>query len=122
MGIAKRGGHYLDAIYLNLSELNIRFRIKHSMTVTGKLIEIKKITRKPFHQPTRNIKHQVTRPFATNSSNACIGYIIRESLGRRSYVHTTHHGWLRAVEFENLESGTSGPGESGHHCLSNISI
>ena len=37
MGIAKRGGHYFKAIYLNLSELNIKFLIKHSRSVVGKL-------------------------------------------------------------------------------------
>ena len=42
MGIAKRGGHCLKAIYLNLSELNITFLIKHWRSVAGKLIEIKK--------------------------------------------------------------------------------
>ena len=42
MGIAKRGGHCSKAIYLNLSELNIKFLIKHSRSVAGKLIEIKK--------------------------------------------------------------------------------
>ena len=36
MRIAKRGGHCLKAIYLNLSELNIRFLIKHSGSVAGK--------------------------------------------------------------------------------------
>ena len=30
MGIVKRGGHCSKAIYLNLSELNINFLIKHS--------------------------------------------------------------------------------------------
>ena len=69
MGIVKRGGHCLKAIYLNLSELNTKFFIKHSRSVAGKLIEI----RKPFHKPPRDIKHQLTRPFAIASNNARIG-------------------------------------------------
>ena len=48
MGIAKRGADCLKAIYLNLSELNIKVVIKHSRSLTGKLIEIKRTTRKPF--------------------------------------------------------------------------
>ena len=35
MGIAKRDGHCLKAIYLNLSELNIKFFIKHSSPGRG---------------------------------------------------------------------------------------
>ena len=42
MGIAKSGGNCLKAIYLNLSELNIKFFIKHSRSVASKLIEIGK--------------------------------------------------------------------------------
>ena len=41
-GIAKRSRHCLKAIYLNLSELNINFLIKHLRSIAGKLIEIKK--------------------------------------------------------------------------------
>ena len=41
-GIAKRGGHCSKAIYLNLNELNIKFLIKRSRSVAGKLLEIKK--------------------------------------------------------------------------------
>ena len=73
MGIAKRGRHYLKAIYLNLSELKIEFFIKNVMSVAGKLIEIKKTTRKPFHKPLRDTKHQLTRPFAMASNNSLIG-------------------------------------------------
>ena len=42
MGIAKRGGHRLKAIYLNLSELNIKFFIEHTRSFADKLTEIKK--------------------------------------------------------------------------------
>ena len=42
MGMAKNVGHHLKAIYSNLSELNIKFFIKHTKSVADKLIEIKK--------------------------------------------------------------------------------
>ena len=42
-GSRQKRRHCLKAIYLNLSELNISFFIKHSRSVTGKLIEIKKL-------------------------------------------------------------------------------
>ena len=48
MGIAKRGGHCLKAFYLNLRELNIKFFIKHSRSVAGKVIENKKPPEKVF--------------------------------------------------------------------------
>ena len=51
MGIAKRGGHGLKATYLNLSELNIKFLIKHSRSVAGKLNEIKKPPEDLFTSP-----------------------------------------------------------------------
>ena len=51
MGITKRGGHRLKAIYLNLSELNIKFSIKHSKSVADKLTEIKKPPEKLFIIP-----------------------------------------------------------------------
>ena len=118
MGIVKRGGHCSKAIYLNLSELNINFLIKHSTvfqfstkttlnwgggggreggkktikkkkktyeitsgsnyfvencrSVAGKLIEIKKPPENLFHKPPKNIKHQLTRPFAMASNNSLI--------------------------------------------------
>ena len=43
MGIATRGGHCSEAIYLNLSELNIKFLVKHLSLVAGKVIEINKL-------------------------------------------------------------------------------
>ena len=51
MGIDKRGGHRLKAIYLNLSELNIKFFIKHTRSVADKLIEIKKPPENLFISP-----------------------------------------------------------------------
>ena len=39
MGIAKKGGYCLKANYFDLSELNIKFFIKHSRSVAGKLSE-----------------------------------------------------------------------------------
>ena len=41
-GNRQRGGHCLKAFHLNLSELNIKFFIKNSMSVASKLIDIKK--------------------------------------------------------------------------------
>ena len=73
MGIPKRCGHCLQANYLNLSKLNIKFLIKHSRSVAGKLIRIKKPPENFFISPRRDIKHQLTRPFAYASSNAHIG-------------------------------------------------
>ena len=72
MGIAKGGGHCLKAIYLNLSELNIKFLIKHSRSVTGKLIEIKKPP-ESFSINPKGIKHRLTPPFAIAFNNALIG-------------------------------------------------
>ena len=51
MGIAKRGGHCLKAIYLNLSELNVKVFIKHSRSVAGKLIEMRKPPENLFINP-----------------------------------------------------------------------
>ena len=51
MGIAKRCGRCLKAIYLNWSELNIKFLIKHSRSVAGKLIEMKKPPENLFISP-----------------------------------------------------------------------
>ena len=44
MGIAKRGGHCVKAIYLNLSELNIEFLIKHSSSLVNKAVWLIKLT------------------------------------------------------------------------------
>ena len=72
-GIRQRGGRCLKAIYLNLIKLNSKFLIKHSGSVAVKLTEMKKNTRKPFHKPQRDTKHQVNHPFAAASKNTRIG-------------------------------------------------
>ena len=51
MGIVKREGHCLKAINSNLSELNIKFLIKHLRSVAGKLIEIMKPPENLFISP-----------------------------------------------------------------------
>ena len=70
MGIAKRRGHCFKAIYLNLSELNIKFLIKYSRSVAGKLIEIKKPPENLFISPEG---HQLNRLLTVASNNARIG-------------------------------------------------
>ena len=57
MGITKRGEHCLKAIYLNLSELNIKSLIKYSRSAADKLIEMKKPPENFFISPrgTQNI-------------------------------------------------------------------
>ena len=42
MGIAKRSGHRLKAIYMNLSESNVKIFIKRTRSVAEKLTETKK--------------------------------------------------------------------------------
>ena len=73
MGIAKRGGHRLKAIYVNFSEFNINFFIKHTVSVSDKLTEIKKPPENLFASTPRDTKHQLTRPFAIVSNNSPIG-------------------------------------------------
>ena len=70
MGIAKRGGHRLKAINLNLSDLNIKLFIKQKRLVADKVTEIKKPPENPFHKPLRDIKCQLTSPFAIASNNS----------------------------------------------------
>ena len=54
-------------------DLKYQILINYSRSVAGKLIEIKKTTRKPFHKPPSDIKDQLTRPFAIASNNTRIG-------------------------------------------------
>ena len=68
MGIANRGGNCSKAIYLNLSELNIKFLIKHSRSVAWD----QETTGKPFQKPPRDMKT------STNSS-------VRHCLQQRTY-------------------------------------
>ena len=73
-GNPQMGRTLFQVICLNLSELNDKFLIEYLRLAVGKLSGIKKPPENLFMwKPPREIKHQVTRPFAIASNNGRIG-------------------------------------------------
>ena len=79
MGIAKGGGHCLKAIYLSLSQSDINQAFEISSEKTDRN---QSTIRKAFYKPLRDIKHQLTPPFAiASTTHVLVRMVFGDSLG-----------------------------------------
>ena len=85
MGISKRGGHSLNAIYLILGEVSINFFFKHTRSVANKLTEIKKPPENLFISPVRHKTSEVIRNVNNFAVLASMGFTSKINICNERY-------------------------------------
>ena len=75
MGIAKRGGQCLKAIYLNYSELNIKFFGKRSRLVASKLTSTNSSVRLCFQLRTYWLESYLAIPWESPGTESRIFHL-----------------------------------------------